>query len=449
MRPFLVKPAAYIRGKVVLPGDKSIAHRAVILAAISAYKTVIKNFPSNEDCLSTVNTFRRLGVRLLYRRQQVKSGSGQIIVFGVGLRGLSKPQRPIFIGDSGTTLRLMLGILAAQEFKAVLKAGKSLSRRPMLRVNIPLRLMGARISARKIALNAAQEEYPPITIRGAELRPITYKMPLASAQVKSAILLAGLYAKGLTRVIEPLKTRDHTERMLKLFKADIKRKHNQIIIRGDRELISPGTVTIPADISSASFFMVLASILPDSKILLRNVGLNPSRIGIIKVLKRMRADIQIVNRHADYEPVGDIIVKSSSLRGTTVKKEEIPSLIDELPVLMTAACFARGKTIFEGAQELRVKETDRINSMLENLNRMGADIQVYSAKSEKIIIKGVKELKGAPIKSFADHRTAMSMIVAALAANGNSKIDDTGCISKSFPDFLSVLNEHITYEHKV
>ena len=447
MRPFLVKPAAYVKGKIVLSGDKSIAHRAILIAAITPAKTKIKNFPANQDCLSTAKTIEKLGVKIIYNLNKNKDKLPSITIFGVGLYGLNRPDGPIFIRDSGTTLRLILGILAGQNFKVILTAGKSLSKRPMLRVTAPLRMMGAEIKAKV-------EEYPPITIRGGKLKPVTYKMPVASAQVKSAILLAGLYAKGLTRVIEPLKTRDHTERMLKLFKADIKLKYNQILIRGNRELISPGIVTIPGDISSASFFIVLASILPDSKILLRSVGLNPSRIGVIKVFERMGADIKSQKslpvrqagkvKSQNYEPIGNLLVKSSILKGTIVKKEEVPFLIDELPVLMVAACFAKGKTIFEGVQELRVKETDRINSMLQNLNRMGADIQVNkTAKSEKIIIKGVKELRGAPVRSFADHRTAMSMVVAGLVAKGNSKIDDISCINKSFPNFLGILKKII------
>jgi len=308
-------------------------------------------------------------------------------------------------------------------------------------------------------------------------------MPVASAQVKSAILLAGLYAKGITRVIEPIRTRDHTERMLRLFKADIKVKHlpssteatqskgglrrvvrrsldgggqNKIVIKGNRELVSPKEVYIPGDISSGSFFIVLAAILPNSQIVIRNASINPSRMGIIRVLKRMGANIKInpstklrvdgerSRTIKNYEPMGDIMVKSSSLKGATVKKEEIPSLIDELPILMVAACNAKGKSIFEGVSELRVKETDRIKSMSENLKKMGADIEVVKINSrEKIIIKGAKELRGTRVRSFGDHRTAMCMVVAGLKAKGRTLIDDIACIHKSFPDILSILRTHI------
>jgi len=304
-------------------------------------------------------------------------------------------------------------------------------------------MMGAKINSKLKTQNSKLEEYSPITIRGGNLKPITYRLPLASAQVKSAILFAGLYTKGTTRVIEPVKTRDHTERILRLFKADIKVKQNKIVIKGNKELVSPGRIFIPGDISSASFFIVLATILSGSRILVKNVNLNPRRIGIIRVLKRMGADIRVMvdsSGAKSYEPTGNIFVSSSSLKGTVVNKEEIPSLVDELPILMVAACYARGKTIFEGVGELRVKETDRIMSMSCNLRKMGAQIKVLkTAKSEKIVVEGGRDLKGAAVKSFGDHRTAMSMVIAALGAQGNTKIDNIICINKSFPNFLSLL----------
>lgn len=442
MKPFLVKPARCLRGQLEFPGDKSIAHRAVIISALSACRTIIRNFPSNKDCLSTVNALRQLGVKINYASDKRKTGSGTVTVFGVGLFGLAKPQRPIFVGDSGTTFRLMLGLLAGQDFQAILKAGRSLSKRPMSRVNIPLRLMGAEIIANSRSKN---EEYPPVIIKGGSLKPITYKMPVASAQVKSAILLAGLYAKGSTCVIEAVKSRDHTERMLKFFKAGLKVKGNTVVINGASKLRSPGEIKVPGDISSAAFFIVLGSICRDSRILLKNIGLNPFRSGAIKVLKRMGADIKYQApgiKHQTFEPAGSLLVKSSDLKSTRVKKTEIPSLIDELPILMVAACFAKGKTVFEGVGELRVKETDRIKSMVDNLNRMGADIRLQELGGlENIIIRGVKGLRGACVKSFCDHRTAMSMAVAGLLGSGNTRIDDAGCIKKSFPDFLRVLRK--------
>ncbi|MFA5275951.1 MAG: 3-phosphoshikimate 1-carboxyvinyltransferase [Candidatus Omnitrophota bacterium] len=444
MRPFVVKPAEKLKGKVYLPGDKSIAHRAVILSAIADGKTRINNFPANKDCLATISVFKQLGIKVLKGKT--------ILVYGKGLRGLKQPKGPLFVNESGTTIRLLLGVLAGQDFKALVLAGRPLSKRPMLRVTAPLRLMGAVIHARTLkrspclpaGRNAQTEEYPPITIKGGNLKAITYKIPVASAQVKSAILLAGLYAAGKTTVIEPVKTRDHTERMLKLFGVSIVSKKNKIYVKGARKLVSPVKVYVPGDISSASFFIVAATVLPGSKIVIRKVSLNPYRTGIIRVLKRMGADICLPADKVQFsarEPMVNLTVKSSHLKGAIVKKEEIPSLIDELPVLMVAACFASGKTEFQGVEELRVKETDRIKSICANLKKMGADIKVIkSGHSEKIMVKGVKGLKGSRLSSFGDHRTAMSLVVAALAAKGNSRIDDVSCISKSFPGFIKTLN---------
>ncbi len=437
MRTFLVRQSCGLKGEIRPCGDKSIAHRALIISALTRGKTVISNFPANQDCLATLNALKKFGLKIK------RNNSGTVTVYGNGLSGLTRPKKAVFVGESGTTFRLLLGVLAGQNFSAKLKAGKSLSRRPMLRVNMPLRMMGAQISAKRKAQNAKQEEYPPITIKGGSLNPITYKMPVASAQVKSAILLAGLYACGKTEVIEPIKTRDHTERMLKLFQADIGKKNRGVVIKGGKELVSPRKIYLPGDISSASFFMVAAAILPNSRILIKNVSLNPSRLGIIKVLKRMNANIKVRQDAVGVggvEPVGDILVKSSQLRGVMLKKEEIPSLIDELPILMVAACLAEGKTVFEGAGELRFKETDRISSMQENLGRLGAYVRVTKDGGyENIVIEGGKKLKGTKVKSFFDHRTAMSMVIAGLAASGTTSIDNLTCINKSFPDFLALL----------
>jgi len=438
---FVVKPISSLNGVITLPGDKSIACRSVIISAITASKTTIENFPANKDCLYAVGVFKKLGIKV---EKNLNKRKPSIIVFGKGLYGLNKPKGPIFVGDSGTILRLVLGVLAGQSFKVGLTAGRSLSQRPMRRVTEPLRLMGAKIDSILNTQYSILEEYPPLTITGGKLKPITYKMPVASAQVKSAVLLAGLYAKGSTRVIEPIKTRDHTERMLKLFKADLKLLRNTIVVKGARELVSPHKIYIPGDISSASFFLVLASILPNSRIRIRNVSLNPSRLGIIKALRRMGANIKISNPKSqipNFEPMGDLLVKSSTLKGIKVRRADIPSLIDELPILMVAACYAKGKSIFEGVSELRVKETDRIKSMSENLSKMGASIKAVRARgAENIVIRGVKELIGSRVSSFGDHRTAMSMIIAGLKAKDRTLIDDIGCINKSFPNFLSILN---------
>ena len=422
-----------MRGEVILPGDKSIAHRAIILSSLTQRKTSLKNFPLNADCLATIGAFRKLGIKITLNK-----ASCQAVVCGKKLFGLRRPGSAFYIKESGTTFRLLLGVLAGQSFKAKLNAGPALSRRPMLRVIKPLRLMGAQINARI-------QEYPPITITGGSLKGITYKVPVASAQVKGAILLAGLFASGSTKVIEPVKTRDHTERMLKLFRANVKIKGSAIIIKGGQDLVSPGVLYIPSDISSAAFFMIAASIIPDSEIRIKNVSFNPVRRGVIKALKKMGAKIVVQkSNYPGNEPMGDIRVKSSALGGIRIRKNEVPSLIDELPILMVAASLAKGVSVFESVGELRVKETDRVKSMVTNLAKMGADIKVVKpGVRENIIIKGVNRLYGAKVKSFGDHRTAMSMAIAGLAASGSTTIDDVSCINKSFPDFLKTLNSLI------
>lgn len=448
MKSLCVQPTSSLKGTVILPGDKSIAHRALIISAIAQGKTSIKNFPANLDCLQTLKALQKLGIKISKVLKPKKLFA--IEICGTGLGGLKKPTSPLFLGDSGTSFRLLCGLLSGQGFRGRLEAGLSLSQRPMRRISLPLRMMGAKISARRKAQSAKRtEEYPPLTIEGGNLKGITYKMPVASAQVKSAIILAGLYAKGQTCVVEKVKTRDHTERMLKLFQADIKTIKNRIKLRGNKELVSPGVIDIPGDISSAAFFIVLAAIIPGARLVMKNVSLNPLRIGALRVLKRMGADIKVTesqrhkvtNGRGRGEPAGDIIVKSSKLKGIKVERKEVPSLIDELPILMVAASLARGRTVFRGTQELRVKETDRMNSMLKNLTAMGARLKIDKKQnSENIIIDGVKELKGARVRSFGDHRTAMSMVVAGMKAKDKTYIDDVACIKKSFPDFLDKLN---------
>ncbi|MFH1198620.1 MAG: 3-phosphoshikimate 1-carboxyvinyltransferase [Candidatus Omnitrophota bacterium] len=423
----------FVRGPVFLPGDKSIAHRALVLSALSKGRTLISNFPASKDCLATLGVFRKLGIKININKDKVE-------VLGQGLYGLKKSASPIFVGDSGTTLRLLLGVLAGQDFESKLIAGRSLSKRPMRRVTEPLRKMGATVVSSLRSTVYGQEEYSPIIITGGSLKGISYKMPVASAQVKSAILLAGLFTRETTKVIEPISTRDHTERVLKLFKANITVNKKEIKIKGGKELVSPGKVYIPGDISSASFFIVAAAILPGSLVTIKNVSLNPSRIGIVRVLKRMGANIKTTDHRpqtTDFELIGDLVVKASVLKGIVVKKEEVPSLIDELPILMVAACFAKGRTIFKGVGELRVKETDRIKSMTENLTKMGAKINV---SGDDITIFGTGSLHGAKVKSFDDHRTAMSMLIAGLVAKGKVSVDNVSCIDKSFPDFVKMLN---------
>jgi 3-phosphoshikimate 1-carboxyvinyltransferase len=430
------RPDKALKGKIFLLGDKSIAHRALFISALSRGQTRIDNFPLNQDCLQTLNALRKLGVSIIQKRSKNKNSFSQtFVVYGRGLWGLKKPEGPIYIKESGTTFRLIAGILAGQPFESRLLADKALARRPMRRVVDPLIKMGARM----------QERLPSLNIQGGPLKPIIYKMPVASAQVKSAILLAGLYADGITEVIEPVKTRDHTERMLRLFRAKIKVKRDRILLCGRQELVSPRRIIIPADISSASFFIVLASILPGSDISIPNLSLNPGRTGILNVLKRMQAKIHIRAQEVGLrgqEPIGEILVSASKLKGVRVRKDQIPSLIDELPILMVAAVFARGLTVFEGVGELRFKETDRIRSMADNLRKMGAQIDIKKGNNKEIImIHGGRPLKEAPVSSFGDHRTAMSMIVASLAAGLKPRIHDgLSCIDKSFPGFLDSLN---------
>jgi len=398
---------------VSLPGDKSISHRALILSALSEGSTEIVNFSFNYDCLRTKEILACLGVGIRLKDETV-------VVKGRGLWGLRKPNRRLYAGDSGTTARLMLGLLCAQRFTSVLDGSVNLRKRPMERVVVPLEKMGAKFSNR---------EHLPIRIFGRPLSGIVYRLPVPSAQVKSAILLAGLYADKKTVVIDRFKSRDHTERMLRLFKY-----------RDDKRLVSPGKIVIPGDISSAAFFIAAATILRNSRLVLKNVLINPTRMGFVNVLKRMGGCINIkaVPASQNWEPVGDIEVKTAALRGTQVKKEEIPSLIDELPILMVCACLAEGTTVINDAGELRIKETDRIRSMIYNLSNMGAYIK---AQGNRIIIKGLRPLYGAKLKSFGDHRTAMSIIIAVLSAEGGSVIDDVRCIDKSFPKFLSILKK--------
>jgi len=343
---YRIKPARAIRGEIFLPGDKSIAHRSIIISAIAKGKTHIYNFPSSQDCLITIRAFKNLGVKI-YKRGTSDSNTC-FCVEGKGFYSLKKSPLPIFVGESGTTFRLLLGVLAGQTFWTTLTAGKSLSHRPMKRITEPLRRMGATIRTQEAKIGKrkdAIEEYPPITIKGRNLHKLSYTMPVASAQVKSALLLAALHAKGTTKIFEPISTRDHTERMLKNFGANIRVKDKIISLRGQKELVSPGIINIPGDISSASFFIVATILLPNSHLVIKSVGLNSTRLGLIPILKRMGANIKIKPAEPLFfgdEPVGDIIIKSSSLRGTKVKTSEVPKLIDELPILMLAASFAQG-----------------------------------------------------------------------------------------------------------
>jgi len=440
---------------IVIPPDKSISHRAVMLASISEGTTCIKNLLMAEDIKCTIEAFRAMGV-------EIRGKGEEVIVRGVGMAGLKKPARQIYLGNSGTTMRILPGILAGQDFEVVLTGDKSLSGRPMQRIVKPLKEMGAKIkgqiSAKQLdkstmlicqvvegkKLKDKEDIYPPLKIKGGKLKAIKYKSKITSAQVKSCILLAGLYADGVTSVSEPEKSRDHTERMLKQFGCKVKGEGCKISFKGPVKLKSPCAIEIPGDISSAAFFIAAGCILPDIKVTIKNVGINPTRTGILDILKKMGANLAILTRLdlPDCEPSGHIVIKSSKLKGITISPKEVVRAIDEIPVIMVAACFAKGRTIIRGIEELRVKETDRIKSMVTNLRKIGADIKVEVAQveGECIVINGGKLLHGARVSSFGDHRTAMSMLVAGLLTKGKVIVTSLGCINKSFPDFVKQLD---------
>lgn len=421
---FTVKPARGLAGALVVPGDKSISHRAVMLGSISQGPIEVSNFLRSDDTDATISAFHALGI-------ETKDNSNNgIIIYGRGLYGLSSPATDLSMRNSGTSMRILMGILAGQNFSSTLTAEEGLSKRPMRRVTEPLILMGAKITGKDDA------NYAPLKIEGAKLKGIDYVSKVASAQVKSAILLAGLYAEGKTSVTEPSKSRDHTERMLKAFGADISVEGLKVTVQGGREL-KPQDIDVAGDISSAAFFIVGATIVKGSSVILKSVGVNPTRTGIIDILKMMGAKIKIENiRETAFESVGDIFVESADLRAVTIEGDLIPRAIDELPIIMVAASYAEGTTIIKGAGELKVKETDRIISMATNMNRMGAR---FSIEGDDVTIKGGRQLKGIAAKSYNDHRTAMSMIIAGLAAKGETTLDNIDCIGKSYPEFIKHL----------
>lgn len=419
-----------LRGTVRVPGDKSISHRAVMIGAISEGITEIRGFLEAEDCLATVNCLREMGIEIHAPAGEDKSWR----VFGKGLYGLKKPKRPLYVGNSGTTIRLLSGILAGQNFEAQITGDESICRRPMGRVIEPLSLMGADISG-------IDGNYPPLKISGGKLQGIRYKLPVASAQVKSAVLLAGLYAHGETLVVETVPARNHTEVMLKAFGA-------QLIVEPQGIRLVPGpalqgrTVIVPGDFSSAAFFIVGAAICPDSDVIIRQVGKNSTRTGLLRVLKQMGADLDVTNETIyNGEPVADIRVKSSSrLRGVEVGGNIIPTLIDEIPALTVAAAFAEGTTVIKDAKELRLKESDRIKAIAQGLSQMGAKIL---ETEDGLIVEGSTRLKAACVESYRDHRIAMALTIAALRAEGSTTIKDAECINISYPTFFRDLKSVI------
>ena len=419
----VIKPSGKLRGEITVPGDKSISHRSVMLGSIAKGDTKISGFLTGEDCLSTIDCFKKLGI-------DIEVNGTDVTVHGKGLKGLSAPAETLDVGNSGTTLRLMSGILSAQPFTTRLTGDSSIQKRPMGRVASPLGLMGAKITSENEKMTA------PLTIEGQRLHGIDYTLPVASAQVKSALILAGLYADGETRITEPEATRDHTEIMLNYLGADIRKEGDTIVVRPAAELTGKD-ITVPGDISSAAYFIAAALISKDSEVLIKNVGVNPTRTGIITAFKAMGGNIELTNeRTVCGEPVADILVRSSRLHGVVIKGAIIPKLIDEIPVIAAAACYASGETVIADAAELRVKESDRIKTMAAELGRMGAT--VIQTDDGMIILGGIP-LHGAVCESYNDHRVAMSVAVAALGAKGETQIKDCGCVDISFPGYFDAL----------
>ena len=403
-------------GQIKVPGDKSISHRAVMLGSLANGVTEISGFLKGADCLSTIDCFRKMGI-------DIDINGENVTVHGNGLRGLKKPDEMLYTGNSGTTTRLLCGILAGQNFDTSITCDVSIQKRPMGRVVKPLSMMGAKI----------ENEYCPLYITGTKLHGIDYKMPVASAQVKTAIILAGLYADGETVIHEIEKSRDHTELMLSAMGADLTVDNLDITVKPTNDLTAVN-VDVPGDISSAAFFLVLGAIMPNSQITVTNVGINPTRTGIIDVLKDMGADITLENVHTSAgETVADITVRSSSLKGTTVGGDIIPRLIDELPIIAVAAVFADGQTVIKDAQELKVKETNRIRAVVDEFNKCGIDI---TETDDGMIINGGKSIHGADFKTYGDHRMAMSLTVLAQLADGESTLDDSDCACVSYPTFF-------------
>lgn len=410
-------------GEITVPGDKSISHRAVMFGSLAEGETSVSNFLPGADCLSTIDCFRRMGIRISQENDRVR-------IHGKGLHGLYRPSEMLDVGNSGTTIRLISGILAGQAFPTVLTGDDSICRRPMKRILEPLTQMGADVSS--IHGNGCA----PLSIRGKELHAIAWHSKVASAQVKSCVLLAGLYADGVTSVTEPVLSRNHTELMLSAFGADVTAEGTTASICPE-PVLTGREILVPGDISSAAYFIAAGLLAPDSEICIRNVGINPTRDGILRAARAMGADITLTNVRSDVEPMADLVVRSSTLKGTEIGGKLIPALIDELPVIAVMAAFAEGTTVIRDAAELRVKESDRIAVMTECLSSMGADIE---PTEDGMIIHGGKPLHGCVIDPHKDHRIAMSMAVAgALLTEGTLTIKDAECVGISYPDFYSDL----------
>lgn len=416
---YVVQPGGKLTGDAVVPGDKSISHRSIMLGALADGTTHISGFLEGADSIATLNAFKAMGVDIQ------GPDNGKVVVKGVGIDGLKKPVAPLDLGNSGTSMRLMCGLLSAQSFDTVLIGDESLTKRPMRRVTDPLAKMGAKIKASPLGT-------APLSVSGKQmLTGMEYEMPVASAQVKSCLILAGLYAKGKTCVTEPGVTRDHTERMLRAFGVTVDVKKNKICINSGQRLKAT-RLEVPADISSAAFFMVAASIAPGSNIVLRNVGINPTRTGVIDILKLMGADLEIIaERVLGDEPVADIRVKSATLNGIEIPETLVPLAIDEFPAIFIAAACAKGKTVLTGAEELRVKESDRIQAMADGLRVLGIDAE---PTADGIVIEG-GAIGGGVIESHGDHRIAMSFAISALRASAPIGVRNCDNVVTSFPGF--------------
>ncbi|KRT55965.1 3-phosphoshikimate 1-carboxyvinyltransferase [endosymbiont of Ridgeia piscesae] len=421
---FKVSPGGRLNGRLRVPGDKSISHRSIMLGSLAEGVTEVTGFLEGEDSLATLNAFRAMGVEI------EGPEAGRVVIHGVGMQGLKPPSAPLDLGNSGTSMRLLSGLMAGQGFDVTLVGDSSLSGRPMQRVTDPLGQMGAQI-------DTDEGGTAPLSIHGGrQLTGIDYKLPMASAQVKSSVLLAGLYAQGETCTTEPAPTRDHTERMLEGFGYAIRRDGPRTCLSGGGSLRAC-SIDVPADISSATFFMVGACIAEGSDVTLEHVGINPTRDGVINILRLMGADIEVLNpRTVGGEPVADIRVRASRLKGIHIPEEQVPLAIDEFPALFVAAACAEGETVLTGAEELRVKESDRIQVMADGLVTLGIDAQ---ATPDGIVIQG-GSLRGGRVDSHGDHRIAMSFAMAALRASGEIEIDDCDNVNTSFPGFVELVS---------
>lgn len=417
-----IYPARRLSGKIRLQGDKSISHRALMIGAIAEGTTEIANLNSGKDVQSTISCLLRLGVK-------IENENDRTIVHGRGLSGLAKPNGTLDVGNSGTTIRLLSGILAGQEFSTNITGDDSIQKRPMARIAQPLRKMGAQI-------DAVADDFAPLSIKGGKLTPIDYTLPVASAQVKSCLLLAGLYSEGVTKILEPAESRDHTERMLSFFEGRVEKNGSGISVKGPARLKGQN-ISVPGDLSSAAFFIAAAVLVKNSEIVLESIGINPTRTAFLDLLINMGANIEMSNsKEVNNEPVADIQVKSSALKGVTISGETIPALIDEIPILAILATQADGITKISDAQELRHKESDRLRTVALNLKKMCAHVE---EKIDGLTIKGPVQLKASELDSFHDHRIAMSFAVAGLIAPSKSVINNAECVDVSCPGFYQEL----------